>query len=145
MKPDSVFKVNRPNIVYELIEGEVVIVNLMKGDYYSLVKAGAVIWEDLAGGMGVDLIARDIASRYDASDEEAVKATRDLIRQLENEGLVMLSADLPAVMAYKVKPAERSKFEKPVLQKYTDMEDILLLDPIHDVDESGWPNKAKGK
>jgi hypothetical protein len=27
-----------------------------------------------------------------------------------------------------------------VLQKYTDMESLLLADPIHDVDEeAGWP------
>ena len=34
----------------------------------------------------------------------------------------------------------RLPFAAPVLHKYTDMEDLLLLDPIHDVDESGWPN-----
>ena len=28
----------------------------------------------------------------------------------------------------------------PVLNKYSDMQDLLLLDPIHDVDEeAGWP------
>jgi hypothetical protein len=27
----------------------------------------------------------------------------------------------------------------PLLRKYTDMRDLLLLDPIHDVDEQGWP------
>jgi hypothetical protein len=26
-----------------------------------------------------------------------------------------------------------------MLQKFTDMQDLLLLDPIHEVDESGWP------
>jgi hypothetical protein len=27
----------------------------------------------------------------------------------------------------------------PVLEKYTDMQELLLLDPIHDVEEAGWP------
>jgi hypothetical protein len=26
---------------------------------------------------------------------------------------------------------------------YTDMEELLLLDPIHDVDETGWPVRAE--
>jgi hypothetical protein len=30
-------------------------------------------------------------------------------------------------------------FEPPVLEQYTDMQDLLLLDPIHEVDEQGWP------
>jgi hypothetical protein len=32
-----------------------------------------------------------------------------------------------------------------VLQKYTDMADLLLLDPIHEVDEQGWPQPAPRK
>ena len=34
----------------------------------------------------------------------------------------------------------RLPFEGLGVQKFTDMEDMLLLDPIHDVDETGWPN-----
>jgi len=36
--------------------------------------------------------------------------------------------------------AERPPFTKPELHKFTDMQDLLLFDPIHEVDESGWPN-----
>jgi hypothetical protein len=32
-------------------------------------------------------------------------------------------------------------FTQPVLEVYTDMQDLLLLDPIHEVDEeAGWPS-----
>jgi hypothetical protein len=27
-----------------------------------------------------------------------------------------------------------------VVQKYSNMEALLKLDPVHQVDESGWPN-----
>jgi len=33
----------------------------------------------------------------------------------------------------------RQPFSAPVLNAYTDMEELLLLDPIHDVDQAGWP------
>jgi hypothetical protein len=26
-----------------------------------------------------------------------------------------------------------------LLNKYSDMQELLLLDPIHDVDDAGWP------
>ncbi len=32
-------------------------------------------------------------------------------------------------------------FEPPKLAKYTNMSDLLMLDPVHDVDEQGWPNR----
>ena len=28
----------------------------------------------------------------------------------------------------------------PALERFTDMEDLLLLDPVHDVEEMGWPH-----
>jgi hypothetical protein len=37
-------------------------------------------------------------------------------------------------------------FQPPTLRKYTDMQDLLLIDPIHEVDDLGWPGvKAKGR
>jgi hypothetical protein len=39
-----------------------------------------------------------------------------------------------------LRKGKESKFEKPGLQKYSDMQDLLLLDPIHEVDEMGWPH-----
>jgi hypothetical protein len=37
---------------------------------------------------------------------------------------------------------DKPRFEQPVLEKFTDMEDLLLLDPIHEVNlQSGWPNQ----
>jgi hypothetical protein len=33
-------------------------------------------------------------------------------------------------------------FQPPTLESYNDMQDLLLLDPIHDVDDMGWPQKA---
>jgi hypothetical protein len=34
---------------------------------------------------------------------------------------------------------ERPPFTPPVLEVFADMRDLLLLDPIHDVAEVGWP------
>ena len=35
----------------------------------------------------------------------------------------------------------RGAYRTPVLSIYTDMQDLLLLDPIHDVDQAGWPTR----
>ena len=35
-------------------------------------------------------------------------------------------------------------FYEPLLECYTDMQDLLLFDPIHDVDtQVGWPKKSE--
>jgi hypothetical protein len=38
---------------------------------------------------------------------------------------------------------EKPRFEPPILRTFEDMQDLLLLDPIHEVDEMGWPNAKK--
>jgi len=35
--------------------------------------------------------------------------------------------------------AARPAFEPPVLTTFSDMQELLWLDPIHEVDDAGWP------
>jgi hypothetical protein len=36
-------------------------------------------------------------------------------------------------------PAKHT-FAEPVIEEFDDMQGLLLLDPIHDVSEEGWPH-----
>ena len=31
-----------------------------------------------------------------------------------------------------------------MLEKYTDMKDLVLIDPVHQVDSAGWPERQPG-
>jgi len=66
-----------------------------------------------------------------------------LIAELEAEGLVVPAGSeggtaAPAGVSAACEPAPA--YEATVLKRYEDMHDLLLLDPIHEVDEMGWPN-----
>lgn len=141
------FKINIPKVVHEMIEGEVVIVNLDGGDYYSLVTVGADIWKKLARGLSRGVILAEMVSCYDSSSETIETALNNFISELQRESLISIDTtdaenqthttndDLPT------HAIEKLKFEPPTLNKYTDMEELLALDPIHDVDqEVGWPS-----
>ncbi|HDY70854.1 MAG TPA: PqqD family protein, partial [Nitrospirae bacterium] len=43
------FRINKPHVINEIIDGEVVILNLDTGNYYSMDKAGADIWGLIEG------------------------------------------------------------------------------------------------
>ncbi|MTJ10253.1 PqqD family protein [Anabaena sp. UHCC 0204] len=141
------FKINVPKVVHEMIEGEVVIVNLEGGDYYSLVTVGADIWEKLARGLSRGEILAKIVSGYDSSSETIATAINNLISELQRENLISIDTTDGENQTYTDKDnspteaTEKLKFEPPVLNKYTDMEELLALDPIHDVEpEMGWPS-----
>jgi hypothetical protein len=61
---------------------------------------------------------------------------------LSTEGLVVpLEEDAASPDSTNRQPLpEPSGFEPPVLEKFTDMQDLILLDPVHEVDERGWPH-----
>lgn len=124
------YEVNKPDVVDESVDGEVLIVHLGTGAYYSSRGAGDVAWQLIARGASANETAQ--AMGRDAADEILA-----FVDQLLAEGLVR----------ERVKPVEELSPVAhapgaPLLEKYTDMQELLLLDPIHDVEEAGWP-KAK--
>lgn len=139
------FKVNSPEVVQETIDGEVVIVNLKKGDYYSLLNTGTEIWSQIEQGFSQDAIIDSLSQKYAGNKEEIATGVDNLIKQLLAEDIITQSdngdnrdVDFPNVE--EDTNSEKPPFEIPSLSKYTDMEELLALDPIHEVDEMGWPN-----
>lgn len=147
MNNSEKFRVNSPQVVHEMIDGEVVIVNLKKGDYYSLVKAGADIWNSIILGLSKSEIVDAVCKRYEGDRATIEFAIDTFIEQLQQEEMISLDKTLGSVAASSAEGntatpevKEKQVFEAPSLQKYTDMEELLALDPIHDVDEEqGWP------
>ena len=141
---NETFKINSPGVVHEMIDGEVVIVNLDTGRYYSLDSSGAEIWEMLNDSHHFDAIyAR--AQRQHSDDGDTMKADiAEFLQLLKTEELIVPAEGLPLPADDAVYPAAGllTPFVKPQLNTYTDMEELLLLDPIHEVADEGWPAQA---
>ena len=138
------FRPNTPNIIHEIIEGEAILVNLESGAYYSTDQAGAAVWDAIANGLSINQTTALLAEQYDGEPQAIRDAIRALVDDLQQEGLILPDAAPPPNSSAAMPPAPRSDkptFVAPVLRKYTDLADLLLLDPIHDVDDSGWPNR----
>jgi hypothetical protein len=146
MKNSQTFRVNSPQVVCETIDGEVVIVNLDKGIYYSLLKTGADVWSRIERQLDRQSLVQEMAQSYDGSVEEIAEAIDEFLANLQQEELIVAdsmaeAANIDNSTTETTTATDKPRFEKPMLEKFTDMEDLLLLDPIHEVDiEAGWPN-----
>jgi Coenzyme PQQ synthesis protein D (PqqD) len=139
------FRVNSPNVIHETIEGEVILIDLKSGTYYSLRDSGAAVWQAIEHGAGEDGIAAELQARYEASDGQIRDAVRQLLAELEREGLIRANegeAAQAAPPSGSDNGAARLPFAAPVLEKHTDMQDLILLDPVHEVGAEGWPHPA---
>ena len=114
------YTVNTKKAISETLDNETIIINLETGCYYSMNPAGTAIWSALTNGTPIAI---------------NTPAVEDFFNQLITDGLVS-----------EVSANDNTPFtatEEPKLEKYTDMQEMLLADPIHDVDTAGWPNLKK--
>ncbi len=135
------YRVNAPKVVYEAFEDETVLINLDSGNYYSLAGSGALIWDRIVCGESVACVIEHLRGRF-AGRNGIASAVEDFVRELVEDNLIVENSGETAknMKQGKVEITTPPQFERPVLQKYSDMQDLLLLDPIHEVDEMGWPH-----
>jgi len=130
------YRINDADVAQETIDGETVIVNLATGTYYSLAGSGAAIWQAVAGGASIASATAAALAAYDGDEATVRAAVAELFARLLRDGLI---APGPTGAEPTFTAGERKPFEPPVLHTYRDLQDLLLLDPIHEVDEAGWP------
>jgi len=142
MLATKAYKINTPEVIHEILSGEVVVVNLEKGHYYSLVSLATTVWQCLSAGYSIDQITQCIAEHYKSSQDAIQDSIITFLNDLEREGIISAVAQQeeeasPADIALQFPPT----FAVPVFETFTEMEDLLLLDPIHEVDAMGWPHQ----
>jgi len=144
------YRLNSPIVTAEVIDGEVVIIHLDNGNYFSLLDVGERIWQHLVAGESLDNIVRDLTMRYVCEESLAKTSLERLVAELVAEELIVprepdsvAPAPTHAMAANGALP-ERKTFVEPALQKFTDMQNLLMVDPIHEVTDQGWPLQVGG-
>ena len=138
---EPILKVNAPAVVAEVIDGEAVIMDLASGHYFSTQHVGCEIWRAIDRGASRSAIVATLVSTYEVEPLVASEAVATFVGELMERKLVVETNGEARATEQPVNGSteQRLAFASPVLNSYTDMEELLLLDPIHDVDQAGWP------
>lgn len=132
------FRVNEPAVISEEIEGEIIVLNFENGHYYSLNPSGSAVWTHLCSGAPVEQATAAVAKQFSVDVGSIAPLIEDFAERLESEHLLRREDRDPA--APLDPDGAGGEFSPPAFEKFTDMEQLLLLDPIHEVSESGWPH-----
>lgn len=132
--------VNDKYVAYEAMDDEILAVNLETGRYYTLGGSGARIWQQLLAGGSVDSITDILCAAYVGDRGEMAASVAAFLQRLNEEALVRPSEPRSGAPEPVTGNGHDARpFVPPSLEVFTDMQDLLLLDPIHEVDEAGWP------
>jgi hypothetical protein len=137
------FAIRRPEVVSEVFDAETVVVDLVAGRYYAFNPMATAIWSQLAARPTLDEIAASFAPAF-GDLEQARAELAPFLDRLVEAGLLLRVADapegVPASGPELLSVAAASPLPPADFEVFTDLEDLLVLDPIHDLDESGWPS-----
>ncbi len=94
-------------------------------------------------GYSVGEIVEHIVQRYDGSLVRIIDDINALVATLQAEELIVPMSDAgapPRVNSLATTPAAKTPYSAPLFERFDDMQELLLLDPIHEVGEEGWPH-----
>jgi len=133
-----------PWMTHERLDDQVMMINLETGAYFALERPAADCWTALTAGAGFDGIVAEVVTHFDVAPAQAEADVESFLGSLLDEGIVRWSADHPSERPADpsppgAPPAERLAYRPPQIEKHDDLEELLLLDPIHDVGPEGWP------
>jgi hypothetical protein len=139
METELRYGISVPNIAQEVFGDEVVIVNLYSGIYYSLRGIAAQVWIRAIQNYSENEILADLSLIYEDLTAENSQQVSELIADLLDKALITTVENKTAAQIEFDSTLPKKAFTKPAIEVFLDMQDILLLDPVHDVDKNGWP------
>ena len=126
-----------PKLAADLFDNEYIIANLSNGLYYNVL------------GLAVELLRglpfEDPASLITILAEAVPEKQAEIREELNHVWEQLLKEEIVSQTSKHLSPGDFqpliSGYTPSRFNRYADMQDLLMLDPIHDVDEEGWAVK----
>ena len=138
------YRANTPRFVDETVDGEALIMDMVTGSYYTCLDASTVAWEALTSGLDAGQVATKLSSIYSVDPADAERDVQNFIADLLQEEMLTArdaSSDASAFEAAGSNGTSLGEYQPLRFEKYTDLADLILLDPVHDVSDAGWPHE----
>ena len=143
--PQFPLRVTGPNVHSKVFDDEVIVLDMSSGTYFSLRGGAADIWALVQSPVTTADVVTALTRRYDGAPDAIAAAAHRCLGELVDAGLVVADPGLGrATPGDGPAGTARRPFPAPEIERFTDMQELLLLDPIHEVDDTGWPNAPHG-
>ena len=133
------YKINEEKMFFDIADGQAVVINFVTGMYYGTSTLGSAVLDKLVKGAPVEKILAAISSADGCPSDMKDKLDAFVKALLDKEILIPGDSDEQDIVFDKAAFADGFEL---TLDEFAEVQDLLLADPIHDVDiEEGWPVK----
>jgi hypothetical protein len=136
--PSECHVCNYEMLAAEQFDGDLVVINFESGKYFSIGGVAVQAWEILQTPATPEALLAALSDAAGATSPGLEVLTAEIAAIIERfaaEGLI-IPADSPG----QVPMLEPFAYAPAVIEAYSDLADLVSLDPIHDVNAMmGWP------
>ena len=133
----TTYTLNEAKMVMDIAEGIAIVINSETGIYYGLNAFGTMVLEALTRGADPDQILEKIKVLSGAPADCSNRLSA-FIDSLKKEDLLMEGPAHDVALQFDEKMVAEDQFEMSI-KAYSDAQEMLLADPIHEVKEAmGW-------
>ena len=122
------FLIKCDDVIGDTIDDESIVLNVSNGIYYALRNLGSKIWVLLESG-----ISREEIHELMDSDGEHAALVDSFVEELKKESLIKKKEGDYQRNIKREEIIHDKDYRSVKLEKYTDMKDLLDLDPVHEV------------
>lgn len=122
------FVTKEGEIASNIMDGEVILINLGNGTYYTMGGVGDRVWSLIQKKATLEEICQALTKEYDVPMGLVKAEMTKLTEQLLSEGLIGINRDSAEAVTVD-SPTERLKYTSPELKKFDDMAEMFALDP----------------
>jgi hypothetical protein len=135
------FTTTVPLLISQQFDSEVVLANYQNGVYYNLDGSAAQIWLGLKVNRTVEEIGRALAAATGGDVTSITQQVQAFVDSMLAEGLIANgAADARSETSIENwTPVLSGAFVAPEFQRFDNLRELLLMDPVHDAGEEGWP------
>jgi hypothetical protein len=137
MPDEPTYRCNAADVAHQTLDDEIVVLNLRTGVYGTILGSGVTIWSALVHGVSVPELVNELADHHGIDVEEIAPEVEAFMAEVVAHELV---ETVPTIPGRPVLVTDGAEFVEPRLEMFDDMQDLILLDPVHDVDSRGWPH-----
>ncbi|MBR0688792.1 PqqD family protein [Bradyrhizobium manausense] len=130
-----------PLLISQQFDSEVVLANYQNGVYYNLDGSAAQIWLGLKVNRTVEEIGSALAAATNGDVTSITQQVQAFVDSMLAEGLIAIgTADSRSETPNEIwTPVLSGAFVAPEFQRFDNLRELLLMDPVHDAGEQGWP------
>ena len=133
------FRFNDSRVYADYADGQYIVLNHVNGEYYSFDKASSAVLRALVSGCSAESVTDALESLYGKECGVSAKIG-DFVEKLRASEIVIQDEAESGNAEEYLRDITEQSMPDIDFDVFTDVADLLMMDPIHEVDEeAGWP------